>query len=234
MKKKTFVAAAIMLMLLGSGLVCSLFLEQASANPVGLYMPQSPPPAPTMEVIGLDAGKLTLTFSVQKAGPWITPIGSEYWGNYEPHHEWNYSVSSIVWVDGNPWSNFSEQNPITVSLEDFSNGSHTLKITATAHGDKYWPTSSVYSDVIKFQVNDPSPTQALIPTATPTPTPSNSLSPSPTPSPTLEPTLEPTQTAIPTNDDVQSGDFTLPMVFVVVVVAVAVGAIVYFKRGRGK
>ena len=232
MKKKTFVAAAIMLMLLGSGLVCSLFLEQASANPVGLYMPQSPPPAPTIEVIGLDADKLTLTFSVQKAGPWITPIGSEYWGNYEPHHEWNYSVSSIVWVDGNPWSHFSEQNPITVSLEDFGNGSHTLIITATAHGDKYWPTSSVYSDVIKFQVNNPSPAQTGISTATTTPNPSNSPSPSPTPSPKLEPSLEPAQTATPTNDDNQTLDLAPIILAAVIVVAVAVGALVYLRRRK--
>jgi hypothetical protein len=233
MNKKAFMAAAIILLFLNSALVSSLFFKQASANFVGFYMPQSPPPAPILEVIGKDAGKLTLTFSVQKAGPWITSMGSAWWGNYEPSHEWNYSVSSIVWVDGNPWSHYSEQNPITVSLEGFSNGNHTLRITATAYGDKTWPTTSVYSDAIKFQVDKPLPTQTLIPTAKLAPTPA--ISPSPSPSLTVEPTLEPTQTVISTPIGKPIAISYVPQLAVatVALIAVAAGVLVYFKRRKG-
>ena len=54
------------------------------------------------------------------------------------------------------------------------------------------------------------------------------------PSPTIDPTLEPTQTATPTNDDNQTVDLT-PILALsgIVVIAIAVGALVYLKRRKG-
>ena len=52
--------------------------------------------------------------------------------------------------------------------------------------------------------------------------------------PTLEPTLEPTQTATPTNDEKQTLDLAPIVLAVVIVVAVAVSAIVYFRRRNSR
>ena len=55
----------------------------------------------------------------------------------------------------------------------------------------------------------------------------------PTPSPTIEPTIEPTQTATPTNGDNQTLDSTPILVLSgIAVVAVAVGALVYFMKRK--
>jgi hypothetical protein len=212
MNKKTFAAAVIMLTLFLSALTNSLFLNLAAANPVGLYYPQSPPPKPIIKLVGLDADKLSFTFSVRKAGPWITPMGSEYWGNYESAHEWNYSVSSIVWVDGKVWCWQQEvTSPITISLQGLINGSHTMKITATASGERYWYTSEASSNPIEFQIYNPSPTPTVIPTGitalapNPTQTQAQTITPSPSPTPlpslsslqTKEPTTEPSLTPTP-------------------------------------
>ncbi len=192
MSKKAFMAAiAILALLVSSAMAAGVQTRIAAANPVGFYIPRSPPPSPVVEAIELDTDKLTLTFSVQKTGTWITPYGSKLFGDYEPNHEWNYSVSSMVWVDGKLWDARAGQDwvagPISVSLGGLSCGGHILKIIAVADGEGMsWPNSQWVSDEIKFIVDDPSPTQTTIPTATPTPTPSISPSPSPSSTP-LEP-----------------------------------------------
>ena len=99
-------------------------------------------------------------------------------------------------------------------------------------------------EALKYASGNPSYTFTPTPTPTPEPTPTSTVTApptstptrSPSPSPTVipSPTLEPTQTPTPTPDDNQPGDFTLPIILAaVVVVAVAVGALVYFKRRKG-
>ena len=84
----------------------------------------------------------------------------------------------------------------------------------------------------------PSPTLTASPTSTSNPpanppTPTTTTSPSPSPTPTIEPTLEPAQTATPTNGDNQTVDLTPILALTgIVVVAVGVGALVYFKRRK--
>jgi hypothetical protein len=57
--------------------------------------------------------------------------------------------------------------------------------------------------------------------------------PTPSPSLTIGPTLEPTQTPATTSEDDQTGDFTLPIILaVVIMIAVAVIALVYFKKRK--
>ena len=57
----------------------------------------------------------------------------------------------------------------------------------------------------------------------------------PTASPTPEPTVEPTLTPTPTSGDNRKGDFTIPIILAaVVMVAVAVGAIVLFKKRKSR
>jgi hypothetical protein len=213
MKKKTFMAAIVVFVLL-----TSILLNLVSANPVGFYYPRSPPPTPIVEVIGLDVNKLTIIFSAQKSGPWITAYGSELFGDYEPAHEYNYSISAVVWVDGEVWSGQANvTSAITVSLEGLSSGSHTLEVTAVAGGTGLgWATSSSSSGAINFTVNNPSPTQTIIPTGTtpPTQTPAPSTSPSQTIGPSPSVPEFPTWTLLP------------------LVVATIVGVLVYVKRRR--
>ncbi len=148
MKKQTC-AAALVSALLISVLVGSFFVNLAAANAVWLYDPLSPPPAPIVEVIKLDTDKLTVTFSVRKAGSWITPFGSY-------PERIGYSISSEVLVDGKLWSAHGESTrPTTVSLEGLSNGWHTVQVIATAEDEGCSSGSS--SGVIKFQVGSPPP-----------------------------------------------------------------------------
>ena len=149
-KRKTL-TATILLTLLISALAGSLFANLAAANPGLLFTPAGPPPTPIVKVIGLDTDKLTLTFSVQKAGSWITRLGNE----------WGYVISSEVFVDGKLWSQHGESTkPISVSLEGLSNGWHTLEVTATAYGD--YSGSKGFSGVIEFQVDNPPPSVSLL------------------------------------------------------------------------
>ncbi len=74
-------------------------------------------------------------------------------------------------------------------------------------------------------------TPAPSPFPSPTGQPTQSPSPSPSPSQTEQPTLEPTQTATPTTEDNETLDLTPILALTgVVVIAVAVGALVYFKK----
>jgi hypothetical protein len=164
--KRRLLTPTLLLTLLVSALVGSLFFTPAAANPVGLYYPWSPPPAPTVKVIELNTELLTVTVSVQKAGPWITSYGMG--ADYEAAHEWSYSISSIeVYVDGKSWYQRGwVAKPFSVSLEGLSNGRHTLKVTATADGGganemqqgggaRFISQGS--SGVIEFQVETPPP-----------------------------------------------------------------------------
>jgi multisubunit Na+/H+ antiporter MnhC subunit len=157
-KRKTL-TTTILLTLLVSALAVSLFVNLAAANPVGFYYPRSLPPTPIVKVIGLNTDKLTLTFSIQKTGQWITPYGSIMFGDYESSHVYEYTISVLIWVDGKPWSPCDcDIKPITVSFEGLSNGWHTLEVIATASGDGLgWHSSQGSSGAIQFQVDTPPP-----------------------------------------------------------------------------
>jgi len=79
------------------------------------------------------------------------------------------------------------------------------------------------SNAFSFNINNPAAT------ATPTSAPTHN----PPETPTIEPTLEPIQTATPTNDNNQTADLT-PILALsgIAVVAVIVGALIYFKRRK--
>jgi len=147
------ISALLILALAGS------LVDPTMANPVGLYYPWSPPPTPIVKVTGLNTVKQNLTFVVQKE-PWITPYGMG--ADYEPSRQYGYSISSIrVLIDGKQWSQHNwVRKPISVSLQELSNGNHTVEITATAYGgDRYISHGS--SGVIKFQINNPPPSLVL-------------------------------------------------------------------------
>jgi len=153
----------LLLMLLISALTATLLIGNATANPIGYFLPQGPPPTPIVKVGELNTDKLTLTFSAVKNGPWITPYGDEreLYASYDPNHDWGvYSISAFhVWVDGKLWSSFFGSHPNSVSLEGLSNGWHTLEVIATASGrySNYEYVSKGSSGVIEFQVDTPPP-----------------------------------------------------------------------------
>jgi len=163
-RKTKTLTATLFASLLVLACVGSISVDLATANPIGYYYPWSPPPAPVVEVTGLDTDKLTLTFSVQQVGGWITPYGMGE--EYEPSHNWGwYHTSSKVFVDGKLWSQpSSHTTPIRVSLEGLSNGWHTLEVNATAHGEHHDKdfgmrySSHGSSGVIEFLIgNSPPP-----------------------------------------------------------------------------
>jgi len=116
--------------------------------------------------------------------------------------------------------NLDGQSTVTMlgntTLTGLSDGSHSLFIYS-----RDLAGNIEKSDTVFFTVK------------TPTPTPSPSPSPTPSPSLTIEPTLEPTQTATPTNGDNQTLDLTPIILVAVIAIAVAMGAVVYFKRRKG-
>ena len=156
-KKRKILVPALILTLLFSALAGSLLIHQAAANPVGLYYPRSPPPAPLVNVIKMDTDTLTLTFSVQETGQWVTPYGSG--ADYEPAHVFEYAVSVLTWVDGKPWIPCGfDVKPVAVSLEGLSNGGHSLEVIATASGEGLgWPSSQGSSGMVEFQIDNPLP-----------------------------------------------------------------------------
>jgi hypothetical protein len=152
---------ALILTLLFSALAGSL-LNLAAANPgIQQTWPSNSPPSPIVEVIGIDTEKLTVTFSAQKAGPWIT----EWRGYPDFKPEYPYDIVSVkVVVDGETWSQLDwAPGPISVSLEGLSNGVHTLEVTATTEHLVDVPgalapliyTSWGSSGVMEFSIENP-------------------------------------------------------------------------------
>ncbi len=107
-----------------------------------------------------------------------------------------------------------------VTFHALEEGAHSLQIYANDTAGNIGK-----SDTIFFTVNTSTPD--------PSPSPSASSSPSPFPSATLKPSIEPAQTATPTKDDNQTLDLT-PILALsgIAVIAVAVGALVIFRRRR--
>ena len=152
---------ALILTLLFSALAGSL-LNLAAANPgIQQTWPSNIPPSPIVEVIGIDTEKLTVAFSAQKAGPWIT----EWRGYPDFKPEYPYDIVSVkVVVDGETWSQLDwAPGPISVSLEGLSNGVHTLEVTATTEHLVDVPgalaplsyTSWGSSGVMEFSIDNP-------------------------------------------------------------------------------
>jgi hypothetical protein len=159
---------ALILTLLFAALAGSLLTNQAAANPMTQRTwPYNHPPSPTVEVIGIDADKLAATFSVEKAGPWITE-----WRNPDFKPEYPYSIISVkVVVDGETWSqNDWAPSPISISLKGLSNGVHTLEVTATTEGSVNAPgapatlryTSQGSSGVMEFFIDNPPPMVSIL------------------------------------------------------------------------
>ncbi len=133
-----------------------------------------------------------------------------------------YSIPDVPLVfsvnETTSWLGFSLDNQANVTangnltLTGLTEGNHSIVVYAN---DTFGKMGK--SDTIFFAVSLPTPTP----------------SPSPSPSPTIEPTLEPNPTPIPTSDDNQTLELT-PILALsgIVVIAVAVGALVNFKRRR--
>jgi hypothetical protein len=149
---------ALVLTLLFSALAGSLLLSSANANFGPYWYTGDPPPKPFVEVIEINTDKLTVTFTVQKGGPW-NPWGMDY------------SIVSVeVFVDGKLWSRHGwVASPVTANLTGLSNGPHTLEVTATADGGttnerglapRY--TSEGSSGVIEFSVDNVPPSVSVL------------------------------------------------------------------------
>ena len=130
------------------------------------------------------------------------------------------------------------QSNVTISgnttLTGLQNGEHMVEVYA---GFRVYNDSRAYFEGIGYvggYQTDWISTRTFFNVNAPAPSAVPSLSPSPTQQPTTHPTLEPAQTATPTNGDNQTLDLT-PILAIsgIAVVAVAVGAVVYFKRRKG-
>ncbi len=147
----------------------------------------------------------------------------------KPPNALSYSLDgqSKVYISGN------------TTLTGLQNGEHTVEVYAEVYR---YNTSRYYLEgfgyVGGYQLDWIS-ARTFFTVNAPTSSNSPSLSPSPTSEPTLEPTqtpiptLEPTQTATPTDDAKQTLDL-MPMLILsgVVLIAVAVGVLVFFKKRK--
>ncbi len=137
----------------------------------------------------------------------------------EPVSEISYNIdenNNVTFTDNFVLAHIYGKDNYFFVLKGLADGSHSLTIYAK---DAAGYTGK--SDTYFFTVN----TQPIT-----TPTPSTNPSPSPTQQPTQEPTLEPTVTPSPITDNVLSADFTPAILGGIAAVAVAVGALVIFKR----
>lgn len=147
---------------------------------------------------------------------------------------------------GDPFYSGTKTIMFGQDVGSLSLGQHTVKISVVAY--TFYSPSASAMDLHSYDASTNatytfmvglSPTPSITPTNSPTPTtsptelPTSSPSPSPSTSATLEPSLKPIQT--PTQEpDNQDADFAAELILgVVVVAAVAVGALVYFKRRKG-
>ena len=159
---KKITAPALILTLLFVALAGSLFVNIAAANP-GMPAIVTRPPSPIVEVMGINTDSCTLTFTVQKAGPYLNGYGGE----------WAYSIISVeVFVDGKLWSRLGwSAGPVSVSLAGLSGGWHSLEVVATAEGGgvngfivgsglRYMSTGS--SGVMEFLVDSSPPMVSIL------------------------------------------------------------------------
>jgi hypothetical protein len=159
---KKITVPALVLTLLFSALAGSLLISLAAANP-GMPAIVTRPPSPIVEVMGINTDSRTLTFTVQKAGPYLNGYGGE----------WAYSIISVeVFVDGKLWSRLGwSAGPVSVSLAGLSGGWHSLEVVATAEGGgvngfivgsglRYMSEGS--SGVMEFLVDSSAPSVSIL------------------------------------------------------------------------
>ncbi len=179
-------------------------------NTVQIYDPSADQwhlgsPAPSV-VWQADAGATTGEFAPKK----IYVFGGMA-GFAEPlNNNFIYDAENDSWSDGASLPT-ARYNPTVAVIHDllYVMGGGVGFPTVTDVNEQYTPSDYV------------GPVPSSSPTATPTP--------SPTPAPTLEPTLTPT----PTSDDIQILDaMPLLVLSAIVVVAVVVGVLVFFKKRK--
>jgi hypothetical protein len=159
---KKITVPALVSTLLFSALAGSLLISLAAANP-GMPAIVTRPPSPIVEVMGINTDSRTLTFTVQKAGPYLNGYGGE----------WAYSIISVeVFVDGKLWSRLGwSAGPVSVSLAGLSGGWHSLEVVATAEGGgvngfivgsglRYMSEGS--SGVMEFLVDSSAPSVSIL------------------------------------------------------------------------
>ena len=118
-------------------------------------------------------------------------------------------------------------------------GKHTVTVYGEFHG-YYYQQDNYAAATMNFAIAnstlEPTPTQSPTPSPNPpfssSPTPVQSPNPTHSSSPTQHPSTEPTQSSTPTTHGNQTLDLTPIILAAVVVVAVALAALVYLKRGR--
>lgn len=166
----------------------------------------------------------------------LNPVSMNYMSNYNTVTQNNLTGTVIIWlsgyvtVDNNFWGDYFTKYPNASEIGTSGIGDTPYVFWIAENGT----TPITYQDnhplVRPIIISEPFPTPT--PWATPSNSPTPSPSSSPVPSSTQQPTLEPTLAPTPTSDDSQAADWTPTVLAVVVVAAVAVGALVYFRRRR--
>ncbi len=176
-----------------------------------------------------------ISFEVDTVTPKIQ-ILSKLDMKFAPNNvHFNFTISELVrWIgysidlqdnvtiseSASPPSYYYGRYNYAMALVGLAEGSHILKLYAM---DGAGNTGE--SEPLQFSVTLQVPSSSTpIETATPTP--------SPTEQPTTEPTLEPTVSPSPITDNVLVADFTPAILVGIATIAVAVGALVIFKRRR--
>jgi hypothetical protein len=260
--KKTFMAtrsrktiAHILLCLVLGSVIGFCFVDFVNAN----FTPAPLTPLSDKPAISLispingtsQETELSVTFIVgmPKSWDWIIPTEQRGSNINLPYSYLEGTITSVTCIldqtqiihDDNRYGAYVSPNMTNYGLKNLtytqdvgilSLGEHTLTISVNAfttylnYAVDGWRSDYDVStnETFTFIVSVPS-----TPTSSLTPTPSPSINPTLSPTPTLEPT----QTATPSNDYNQTLDL-MPIIALcgVVVVAVALGVLVYFKKRK--
>lgn len=157
---------------------------------------------------------------ISPAGSWDNGTVGNYWGDYLS----KYPNASEIGHLGIGDTSYLIEDTTTWS-SDYANGTHLEGTAVLGIAIDHYPLIAPYND------SNGAPLQYLSPSPSTSPTPI--LSPSN--SPTQQPTPEPTQTASSTpsvHDSDVSNLSTIIGVILVTVVAVALGALFYFKKRK--
>ena len=124
-KRKTSVPALV-LTLLFAALAGSLLINSAAANPVWLYLPNNPPPAPSVTVIWQDTNSSS-TFSILVQCYWVNSYGMSFTPALSPVK---------VYVDEALRGEYPcvSNKPVSASLEGLDDGLHSMVVTVEASG----------------------------------------------------------------------------------------------------
>jgi hypothetical protein len=152
---KKISAPALILTLLFTALAGSLLANSAAANPVWLYLPDSPPSAPSVTVTWQDTNSSS-TFSILVQCYWVNSYGMSFTPALSPVK---------VYVDGALRSEYPciVNKPVSASLEGLQDGLHSMVVTVEASG--YYSEGKTHklgiskgsSDVINFVLDNNPP-----------------------------------------------------------------------------